>query len=535
MLNIKLAFAQTNPVVGNYAANANEIQALMTQAHKAGIDLLIFGELALCGYPMGDFSLRRDLVERSEYFLDQIVQHSASLPGLTSVIGHIRLASKAGPAIQVTEAIAHNSATVLSEGKILGQYDKRRLPNYDVFDDWRNFVPGDRELVLELSGVKVAVLICEDIWADSDRASELAAQGVELLVVPNGSPFTKSKNSERLQAAQRFGLGMHVAYVNLAGGQDELVFDGHSFLLDKTGELVYRAGNQPGLHSVEVGRIETQGADEELWQTLVTGLRDYLVKTSQHKVVLGLSGGIDSALTAALAAEAIGPANVLGVGLPSRYSSDHSLIDAAAVASNLGIEYRVISIEPAHQALEGMLELPGVAGENVQARIRALVLMGISNAEGRLLLTTGNKSEVSVGYSTIYGDSAGGFAPIKDLFKTDVWRMARYCNERSGVELIPETSITKAPSAELRPGQTDQDSLPDYHLLDQVLKLLIEEKQTVQEIVSAGFDHKLVEGIDAMVQRAEWKRSQSAIGTKVSKVAFGRGRRVPLTTRFDQI
>lgn len=533
MLNIKLAFAQTNPVVGDYAANAREIQALMFQAHKAGVELLIFGELALCGYPMGDFSLRRDLVERSEVVLQQLVDHSQSLPGLTVVVGHIRLARGSKPPIQSSEAIAHNSATVFSSGRILGQYDKQRLPNYDVFDDWRNFVPGDGELILQIAGLKVAVLICEDIWGDIDRAARLADQGVELLVVANGSPFTMSKNAERMEAATAFGKGMHLAYVNLAGGQDELVFDGHSFLIDESGELLFRASSQSGLFVVEPGEIDDPGSDEELWQTLVTGLRDYLLKTGQNKVVLGLSGGIDSALTAALAAEAIGSQNVLGVGLPSRYSSDHSLSDAEAVARNLGIDYRVVPIDPAHKAMENMIELPGIAGENVQARIRALVLMGISNSEGRLLLTTGNKSEVAVGYSTIYGDSAGGFAPIKDLFKTDVWRMARYCNTRAGLELIPENSINKAPSAELRPDQKDQDSLPEYEILDRILGLLIEEKQTVQEIVSRGFEATLVNEIDQMVQRAEWKRSQSAIGTKVSKVAFGRGRRVPLTTRFD--
>lgn len=535
MLNIKLAFAQTNPVVGNYEANSREIQALMSQAHKAGVELLIFGELALCGYPMGDFTLRRDLVERSELFLQQIVDYSASLPGLTLVVGHIRLAENLRQSIQASEAIAHNSATVFSGGLVLGQYDKQRLPNYDVFDDWRNFVPGAAELIVEISNHKVAILICEDIWGDRARAQKLAAQGVELLVVSNGSPFTTSKSIERLEASRAYGEGMHLAYVNLAGGQDELVFDGHSFLINESGELLFRASNEPGLFFVEAGKIEDVGRDEELWQTLVTGLRDYLVKTSQNRVVLGLSGGIDSALTAALAVEAVGSENVLGVGLPSRYSSDHSLTDAEAVARNLGIEYRVIPIEPAHSAVESMLELPGLAGENVQARIRALVLMGISNAEGRLLLTTGNKSEVAVGYSTIYGDSAGGFAPIKDLFKTDVWRMSRYCNLRAGAEVIPEASINKAPSAELRPGQKDQDSLPEYAILDQVLKLLIEEKLTVQEIVVQGFASSLVVEIDQMVQRAEWKRSQSAIGTKVSKVAFGRGRRVPLTTRFDQI
>jgi len=532
VLNIKLAFAQTNPVVGDFKNNAAEICSLMTEAVDSGVELLVFGELALSGYPMGDFSYRADLVQQSDHALSQIVKHSESLKGLTTVLGHIALASSTGPRAQVSKAIAHNSASVISEGKVLGRYHKQLLPNYDVFDDWRNFIPGESELVFELAGLKVAVAICEDIWGQKDQAERFAKLGVDLIVVPNGSPFTHQKDEERKLAAAKFGNGMFLAYANLSGGQDELVFDGHSFVINRTGVLLYEADAQAGLKLVVPGVIDHSSPDERLWQTLVTGLRDYLKKTGQTKVVLGLSGGIDSALCAALAAEAIGAENVLGVALPSRYSSDHSLADAKQLAANLGVSYRVVEIEPAHAALESMIALPGLAGENVQARIRAVVLMGISNAEGYLLLTTGNKSELAVGYSTIYGDSAGGFGPIKDLLKTDVWRMARYCNQRSGRELIPTESIEKAPSAELRPGQLDQDSLPDYSTLDSVLRLLIEEGLTLDEIVAQGFDLTLVEEIDRLVQRAEWKRSQGAIGTKVSAVAFGRGRRVPLTTRF---
>ncbi len=534
MLNIKLAFAQTNPVVGDFANNGREICELMSKAHNSGVELLVFGELALSGYPMGDFSYRADLVAQSQLALDEIVKHSSTLSGLTSVIGHIALATSQGPRNQVSMAIAHNSASVIADGSVIGRYDKQLLPNYDVFDDWRNFVPGTSELVFEVSGHKVGVAICEDIWGSMEQSQRLAALGVDLLVVPNGSPFTQGKNLQRRKAAAAFGKGMFVAYANLSGGQDELVFDGHSFVLDRDGALLFEAGSDAGLVEFVRGVIDQSGEDERLWQALVTGLRDYLRKTRQPKVILGLSGGIDSALSAALAVAAVGPENVLGVALPSRYSSDHSLADAEKLARNLGIAYRVVPIDPAHTAFESMIELPGLAGENVQARIRAVVLMGISNAEGYLLLTTGNKSELAVGYSTIYGDSAGGFAPIKDLFKTDVWRMARYFNQRSGREVIPSESIEKAPSAELRPGQLDQDSLPDYESLDAVLKLLIEEGKTIQEVVNSGFAAELVQEIDKLVQRAEWKRSQGAIGTKVSEVAFGRGRRVPLTTRFEQ-
>ena len=535
VLNIKLSFAQTNPVVGDFANNAEEICSLMSQAHVSGIELLVFGELALSGYPMGDFSYRADLVAQNEAALATVVEHSRSLNGLTTVLGHIALANAQPPLGQVSKAIAHNSASVIAAGSVLGRYDKHLLPNYDVFDDWRNFIPGTAELVFEVSGLKVAVAICEDIWGPREQALRLLSEGVHLLVVPNGSPYTQQKMPQRRQAAADFAAGMFIAYANLSGGQDELVFDGHSFILDPSGTLLFEAGPETGLIPFAPGAIDNSSEDERLWQVLVTGLRDYLLKTRQTKVILGLSGGIDSALCAALAAEAIGPQNVLGVGLPSRYSSDHSLSDAEQLARNLGIDYRVVPIEPAHAALESMIDLPGLAGENVQARIRAVVLMGISNAEGYLLLTTGNKSELAVGYSTIYGDSAGGFAPIKDLLKTDVWRMARYCNQRAGAELIPTESIDKAPSAELRPGQLDQDSLPDYAVLDAVLRLLIEEGKTLEEIVAFGYSKSLVEEIDQLVQRAEWKRSQGAIGTKVSEVAFGRGRRVPLTTRFEKL
>ena len=534
MLNIKLAFAQTNPVVGDFANNAKEICSLMSQAHEAGVELLVFGELALSGYPMGDFSYRADLVAQSEAALQTVVAHSSLLNGLTTVLGHIALATGKSPQEQVSNAIAHNSASVISNGSVLGRYDKHLLPNYDVFDDWRNFIPGTEELVFEVAGIRVGVAICEDIWGSREQASRLRSKGVQLLVVPNGSPYTQRKVIQRREAAADFSAGMFIAYANLSGGQDELVFDGHSFVLDPTGNLLFEAEFQTGLFPFIPESIDNSTEDERLWKVLVSGLRDYLLKTKQTRVILGLSGGIDSALCAALAAEAVGPTNVLGVGLPSRYSSDHSLSDAEQLAGNLGIEYRVVPIEPAHAALESMINLPGLAGENVQARIRAVVLMGLSNAEGYLLLTTGNKSELAVGYSTIYGDSAGGFAPIKDLLKTDVWRMARYCNQRAGTELIPTESINKAPSAELRPGQLDQDSLPDYAILDSILRLLIEEGKTLDEIIALGHSKTVVEEIDQLVQRAEWKRSQGAIGTKVSEVAFGRGRRVPLTTRFER-
>jgi NAD+ synthase (glutamine-hydrolysing) len=529
VLPIRLAFAQTNPIVGDFAGNLEQIKSAALEASRTGIDLVIFGELALCGYPLGDLSYRRDIVASSEAALTELVGFSASIPNLTLLVGFARIASHENPA-QSSKAIAHNSAAVIRGGVLLGRYDKQLLPNYDVFDDWRNFVPGDQELVIDVAGARVGIKICEDIWGEQKNPF---GQDVDLIAVLNGSPYTFSKEAKRREAAKEYAAGVPIAYANLCGGQDELVFDGGSFVLDATGAEIYRAGFAEGLFEAIEGELQTLTENEKIYQVLVCGLRDYLKKTRQSKLVLGLSGGIDSALCAAIAAAAIGPENVVGVAMPSRYSSDHSVQDAIAVAANLGIEFRTIPIEPAHSAFEKMLTLSPLAEENLQARLRAVILMGISNSAGRLLLTTGNKSEVAVGYSTIYGDSAGGFAPIKDLLKTDVWRISRYVNERAGKELIPLSSIEKPPSAELRPGQLDQDSLPDYEILDGIIRILIEQNQTTTQAIAAGYPEDLVLKTDSMIRAAEWKRSQGAIGTKLSEVSFGSGRRVPITTRFE--
>lgn len=535
MQEIRIGFGQINPVVGDFQHNLEQITTQMKQA-AGQVDLLLFGELALCGYPLGDLSYRLDIIEKTEAALNQLTSVSEDYPDLTIMVGHVSKATK-DPKVQSAFAIAHNSATVMRAGEVLGRYDKQLLPNYDVFDDWRNFVPGSNELIFELKGRKVGVAICEDIWDPTSGQSERLSQlGVDLLIVANGSPYTRDKQSERRSAARKFQRGFSLAYVNLCGGQDELVFDGDSFLLDIEGKEVLRAPFEQGLFTASIELEEIRDDDpSRLFKVLVTGLRDYCAKTGQSKIVLGLSGGIDSALSCALAVEAIGKENVLGVALPSRYSSDHSLVDAKQLAQSLGCEFRTVEIETPHSAFEAILQLGDLAKENLQARIRAVILMGISNTEGHLLLSTGNKSEIAVGYSTIYGDAAGGFAPIKDLFKTDVWWLARWFNEYKGAELIPLSSINKAPSAELRPGQLDQDTLPDYRLLDDVLKLLIEKSATVDEVVALGFERGLVADIDERVRRAEWKRSQGAIGTKTTSLSFGSGRRVPLTTRFGKL
>ena len=529
---IKVGLAQTNPVVGDFEYNHNQILEFARQAKAKQLDLVIFGELALCGYPLGDLSYRSDIVAASEEALQKLAASTKELEGLTIVVGHV---SRAVRTNNQTDAIAHNSASVLLNGEIIGSYHKRLLPNYDVFDDWRNFIPGSQDLIFEVAGKKVALAICEDIWGNETAKSKgWITQGVELIVVPNGSPFTRTKNDERIEAAKAFSAGIPLAYVNLAGGQDEVVFDGRSFFLDAKGDQIMVGAAEVGLFVIEEA-VSPKPELEVLFDVLVTGLRDYLAKTGQKRVVLGLSGGIDSALSAVIACGAIGKENVLGVALPSRFSSDHSLSDAKQLAMNLGIEYRTIPIEPAHSVFEQMLPLSDLAKENLQARIRAVILMGISNTEGHLLLSTGNKSEVAVGYSTMYGDSAGGFAPIKDVFKTDVWKLANWYNAHVGREVIPQNSISKAPSAELRPDQVDQDSLPDYEVLDQILTKLIEEVLPLDQIIGSGFDSEVVNRVDQLVRGAEWKRSQAAIGTKTTKVAFGRGRRVPLTTRFEKL
>jgi NAD+ synthase (glutamine-hydrolysing) len=533
--DIRIGFGQINPVVGDFQHNLSQITQQIKQA-SGKVDLLIFGELALCGYPLGDLSYRSDIIERTQNALNDLVSLSSEFKDLTVVVGHVSMALSDSQK-QSAFAIAHNSATVFRGGNVLGRYDKQILPNYDVFDDWRNFVPGDSEFVFDLKGKKVAIAICEDIWnSHSGQKERLQKLDVDLLVVPNGSPYTRTKQTERRRAARDFQAGFSIAYANLCGGQDDLVFDGDSFIVDENGNEIFRAPFRTGLfyESVELEDLKDDDP-ERLFEVLVAGLRDYCAKTGQSKVVLGLSGGIDSALSCAIAVEAVGKQNVLGVAMPSRFSSDHSIADAQQLAEALGCEYRLIEIEKPHLAFESVLNLSDLAKENLQARIRAVLMMGISNTEGRLLLSTGNKSEIAVGYSTIYGDAAGGYAPIKDVFKTDVWWLAKWFNEHKGAEVIPVSSITKPPSAELRPGQLDQDTLPDYRILDDVLKLLVEKSATVDEVVALGFDRTLVSDIDERVRKAEWKRSQGAIGTKTTSLSFGSGRRVPITTRFGSL
>ncbi|MFP5290781.1 MAG: NAD+ synthase, partial [Actinomycetes bacterium] len=469
-------------------------------------------------------------------------------------------------------AIAQNVASVLHRGEVVARYAKHHLPNYSVFDEYRVFIPGDELLVLRIRDIDVALIVCEDLWRDGGPVGRVLEADAGLLVVINASPFERDKDEVRLPLVTRRAVETDtvVAYVNIVGGQDDLVFDGDSVVVDGGGTVLARAPQfrehllvvdvdaeaatdtplPPAVARVAIASAASAAPDlpalprdvaelpddrEQIWSALVTGVRDYVEKNGFRSVILGLSGGIDSAVCAAIAADALGADRVHGVSMPSRWSSDHSRSDADDLAERIGLHYSIEAIADLVAPVESQLALDGVAAENLQARIRAIILMGLSNMHGHLVLTTGNKTELAVGYSTIYGDSVGGFAPIKDVPKTLVWELARWRNEhaasRGETPPIPENSIAKPPSAELRPGQVDQDTLPPYELLDAVLEAYITRHLGKDDIVGLGYDHDLVHRITGLVDRAEWKRRQGAIGPKISGMAFGRDRRLPITYR----
>jgi NAD+ synthase (glutamine-hydrolysing) len=548
-MKLRVALAQINPTVGDLAGNAGLIAHSVKSAQAHGANLIVFPEMIVTGYPVEDLALRPSFQAASIRAVEEI---AASISGdIVAVVGYLDQGPK-------------NAVAVIHEGKIKARYVKRHLPNYGVFDEFRNFVAGDETLVVRIHGVDVAVAICEDIWHSLDSIS---ARTPGLLVVPNGSPFERNKDDVRLALVQKRAkeIGAPVAYVNMTGGQDDLVFDGDSIVVGKDGSVLARTAQfddqlivvdidctegsskpdvviseEPTSHSTPANSsIATPLSDEaEMWQGLVMGIRDYVGKNGFKSVVLGLSGGIDSALVAAIAIDALGAKRVNGVAMPSKYSSGHSVEDAQALADATGIHFRITPIAPMVDAYMDNVVLKGLAEENLQARVRGTTLMGISNQEGHLVLATGNKSELAVGYSTLYGDAVGGFAPIKDIYKTDVWALSRYRNalalERGETPPIPERSITKEPSAELRPDQKDSDSLPDYPLLDQVLRAYVDEDHGYEALLSDGFDPELVRRVISLVDKAEYKRRQYPPGTKVSVRAFGKDRRLPMTSRWNE-
>jgi NAD+ synthase (glutamine-hydrolysing) len=535
--------AQINPTVGDLAGNSTQILEKVQQAQDFGSNLVLFPELALTGYPIEDLALSKDFLNDSGKALDALAQELSKRGQghIRVVVGHPALAKS-----PTSWAIGQNCASLIFDGKVQASYAKHHLPNYSVFDEYRVFVPGDQLLTFEVNGLRFATVICEDIWQSGGPVSQIASHNVDLTLVLNGSPFERSKTDTRLELVSELASKQStaVAYVNLVGGQDDLVFDGNSFLIDAGGKEIARAKQfDTDLLVVEIESknsikpvtesTSTQTDLAQVWNALVLGVRDYVRKNGFKSVVLGLSGGIDSAVCASIAVDAIGAKNVFGVSLPSKYSSDHSLSDAALLARNTGLVYSTELIEPYVEQFVEKLKLQGLAAENLQARIRAVVLMAKSNTDGHLLLSTGNKTELAVGYSTIYGDAAGGYAPIKDVEKTLVWDLARYRNEsatkQGATPPIPEASISKPPSAELRPDQLDQDSLPDYAVLDRILELHIEQRKSESEIIAQGLDATTVESVIRLVSISEWKRRQSAIGPRITKLAFGRERRLPIT------
>ncbi len=545
MPKIRLAMVQTNPVVGDIDANVTAAFEKVREAIAQGANLIQFGEMAVTGYPIEDLATRPSFIAGAEEALASLATRleQNGFGEIPVVIGHPSFA-----AIPSGWAIAHNSASVLLNGSISATYNKHHLPNYSVFDEYRNFVPGSELLTFEYLGKNVSVVICEDIWQDGGPVAQIAANKTDLTLVLNGSPFESDKDDRRLALIRKLAQAQktHVSYVNLVGGQDDLVFDGDSIFVSTTGEVVARAtqfeedtvlidlSDTPELASAH--QVTRSDDNWQVWNALVLGLRDYVDKNGFKTVVLGLSGGIDSAVVATIAADAIGAQNVFGVSMPSKYSSEHSKGDAAVLAENLGCQYTTVAIEDMVATFESTLQLSDLASENLQARMRGVILMAESNTHGHLTLTTGNKSELAVGYSTIYGDSVGGFAPIKDVEKSLVWQLATWRNEwatlRGETPPIPENSITKPPSAELRPDQTDQDSLPEYDVLDAILDRYVEKRQGAADIVAAGFDEAVVTRVIGLVDRAEWKRRQGAIGPKITGMAFGRDRRIPITNRY---
>ena len=555
-MKLRLALAQINPTVGDLAGNAALITQSVDQAVAAGAHIAIFPEMVLTGYPVEDLALRPSFQVASKSALTALATQLDK--SIVSIVGYL----------DQVDGKPQNMVAVIAGGQVKARYAKCHLPNYGVFDEFRNFVAGDSTLVVRIHGIDVGIAICEDLWIDGGITSQLAARTPGLVIVPNGSPYERAKDDVRLALVTKRAREAKapLAYVNMTGGQDDLVFDGDSIVVNSDGAVIARAPQfEDGVMIVDVdvaagtstpdviisedsveiakpsipGIAHRLGDEEEMWNAIVVGLRDYVRKNGFTSVLVGLSGGIDSALVAALAIDALGPDRVHGVAMPSKYSSEHSIEDAQAMAANTGLGFRIIEIQKMVDAFLKEVELTGLAEENVQARVRGTTLMGLSNQHGHLVLATGNKSELACGYSTLYGDAVGGYAPIKDIYKTDVWALSRWRNQVAAdageVPPIPERSITKEPSAELRPDQKDSDSLPEYEVLDKVLKAYVDDDLGRDALIAAGFDKALVMRVISMVDRAEYKRRQYPPGTKVSKRAFGKDRRLPMTSKWREL
>lgn len=560
---LRVALAQCNPTVGDVAGNAALVLDAWRRAADAGADLVVATELVLTGYPPEDLLLKRDFIDAEEQALRDLA--AAGPDGCALVLGHVDHdhAADLAPEEQqahwdtaVSARNLHNAASLLRDGEIVATYRKLRLPNYGVFDEARYFTSADETVVVDVAGVPVGLTVCEDMWAHEGPLAD-AAEGARVVVVPNASPYARGKRAVRESWARLHAErdDTFVLYVNQVGGQDEVVFDGDSFIIGPDGQVGARGAvcaedlvvadlDLDAGTCTQVSEVAPRPDDlGETWAALVLATRDYVHKNGFRDVWIALSGGIDSAATAAVAVDALGPDAVRGVALPSPHSSDHSIEDAHALATNLGIEIHELAIEPAMTGLETVLgdlldDRFGIAEENLQSRIRGTVMMALSNEHGGLVLTTGNKSEYAVGYATLYGDMNGAFGPLKDVPKTLVFALSSWRNTQprpdgTDGETIPERTITKPPSAELRPGQLDEDSLPPYEVLDAIIEGLIEQDRTVEDVAADGFDEALVREVLRMIDRAEFKRRQSAPGPKITNRAFGRERRVPITNDWS--
>ena len=550
---LKICIAQLNFLVADAAGNAQKIIAAARSAYAQGARLLLTPELSICGYAAEDLFLRPAFIAACDDAVKMVARELAGLKGLYVVVGHPTGGDIRSKSVAVQRRF--NAASVLSEGRVLETYAKRELPNYQVFDERRYFTPGQGICVFQVEGVSVGLLICEDAWFDEPGLLAREA-GAEMLAVINASPFHVGKGGERVarMAERARALDVPVVYAHLVGGQDEVVFDGASFALAADGSLVGRApGFQEDLFMVQAERagasiklaahlVHDRSAEAELWDALVLGVRDYIGKNGFPGVLLGLSGGIDSALVLAIAVDALGRDKVRAVMMPSPYTADISWIDAQDMAHRMGVRYDELSIVPEFEAFKASLaqEFKGLpedtTEENIQARIRGVFLMALSNKFGSIVLTTGNKSEMATGYCTLYGDMAGGFAVIKDLLKTTVFKLARWRNVHdpygTGINPIPERIITRPPSAELRAGQVDQDSLPPYEVLDAILQRYMEDDQGVEQIIAAGFERALVERVARLIRINEYKRRQAPVGIRVTHRSFGKDWRYPITGKF---
>jgi NAD+ synthase (glutamine-hydrolysing) len=557
-MTLSICVAQLNFVVGDMAGNARKIIDAATQAHARGVRLLLTPELAICGYAAEDLFLRPAFIDACDDAVKVVQDGTAHLKGLHIVVGHpARTAATVVERRDRSVAVArlHNAASVVHEGHVIYTYAKRELPNYQVFDERRYFVPGDAPGVIDVGGVRVGLLICEDAWFDTP-AAEASAAGAELLVVINASPFHAGKGGER-EATMRQRVqatGLPLVYAHLVGGQDEIVFEGRSFVLAADGTLAGRAVSfeetlfdacfvrQESGWQITAGTDRSHSPEADLWHALVLGVRDYLGKNGFPGAILGLSGGIDSALVLAIAVDALGKDRVRTVMMPSPYTADISWIDARDMAARLGVRYDEIAIAPQFEAFKASLagEFAGLpedtTEENLQARIRGTLLMALSNKFGSIVLTTGNKSEMATGYCTLYGDMAGGFAVIKDVAKTMVFKLARWRNAHdpygTGSSPIPERIITRPPSAELRPDQKDQDSLPAYEVLDAIIERYMENDQSPESLVAAGFERADVDKVVRLIRINEYKRRQAPVGIRVTHRSFGKDWRYPITSKY---